>query len=69
MNVSKAIKMATIYAGKTQTEIAKKIGVTPSNFSQKVIGDPRTSDLIAIAGAMGAELSITFNFRDGKQVG
>ena len=69
MNVSKAIKMATIYAGKTQTEIAKKIGVTPSNFSQKVNGDPRTSDLIAIAGAMGAELSITFNFRDGKQVG
>ena len=69
MKVSKAIKMAMIYAGKTQTEIAKKIGVTPSNFSQKVNGDPRTSDLIAIAWAMGAELSITFNFRDGKQVG
>ena len=49
MNVSKAIKMAMIYAGKTQTEIAKKIGVTPSNFSQKVNGDPRTSDLIAVS--------------------
>ena len=69
MNVSKAIKMAMIYAGQTQKEIAKKIGGTHTNFSQKEKESTINYDLIAITGAMGAELSITFNFRDGKQVG
>ena len=64
------IKTAVAYAGLSQAKLAEKIGMTPSNFNQKLKRDTFTDEeLEQIAEALGASFEpFVFVFPDGMRV-
>lgn len=57
------------YSGVSQAEVARKIGITPAAFSNR-LNKARfsTEELKEIAAAVGAEYIEYFQFSDGVQV-
>ena len=69
MTTEQKINMAAAYKGISQASLARAIGMTPSNFNQKVKRDTFSPDeMEAIASALGATYTTSFNFPDGTKV-
>ena len=69
MTIEKKINMATAYKGISQAELARQIGMSPSNFNQKIKRETFTLDeLEKIASALGAIYRFGFVFPDGTEI-
>ena len=69
MTIEQKIKMALGYKAISQAALARLIGMTPSNFNQKLKRDTfTTEELNAIAEALGGEYSFFFEFPDGTKI-
>ena len=69
MTMEQKINMAASYKGLSQAALARAIGMTPSNFNQKIKRDTfSTEELKAIAGALGAVYVSVFEFPDGTKI-
>ena len=63
------ISMAIAYKGTSQAAIARKMGTTPSNFSQKLKKETFTvEELEKIANALGGKYYFGFEFPDGTKI-
>jgi transcriptional regulator with XRE-family HTH domain len=70
MTTEQQINMAAAYKGMSQAAIAKAIGMTPSNFNQKIKRDTFTrEELQRIAAALGGGYGTYFAFPDGIKIG
>ena len=69
MDTEKSIKAAAAYAGMNQSEIAQAMGMTRSNFSQRLKGRGfKDEELTRIAEIIGAEYVARFRFPDGTEI-
>lgn len=69
MTITQRINMAIAYKGVTQAEIARKLGLSPSNFGQRIKrGNFSVAELEKIAEALDAEFLCAFRFEDGTKV-
>lgn len=69
MTIEQKINMAAAYKGMSQAALARAIGMTPSNFNQKIKRDTFSADeMHAIATALGAIYTAAFEFPDGTKV-
>lgn len=70
MTMEQKINMAIAYKGISQAALARDIGMTPSNFNQKLKRDTFTDkELEKIAAALGAlYIPATFDFPDGTKI-
>jgi transcriptional regulator with XRE-family HTH domain len=70
MSKEQKIKAAAAYSGISQAKLAAQIGMTASNFNQKLKRDTFTDDeLKAIAEALGAKFEpCSFIFPDGMKI-
>jgi DNA-binding XRE family transcriptional regulator len=63
------INMAAAYKSMSQAALARAIGMTPSNFNQKIKRDTfSTDELEAITAALGAIYISAFEFPDGTKI-
>ena len=70
MSKEQKIKTAAAYSGVSQAKLAEKIGMTASNFNQKLKRDTFTDEELAeIAKALGASFEpFAFVFPDGMKI-
>lgn len=69
MKMEQKINMALAYKGISQAALARSIGMTPSNFNQKIKRETfSTEELEKIAAALGAVYSFSFEFPDGTKI-
>ena len=69
MDISKKIKAACAYAGKSEAQVAREIGTSPSAFNQRLkTGKFSSEELEKIAAALGASLVCYFQFEDGGHI-
>ncbi|GLC79922.1 helix-turn-helix domain-containing protein [Lacrimispora brassicae] len=69
MTMEQKINMALSYKGISQSELARKLGTTPSNFNQKVKRNTLTKEeLEGIAEALGCNWRAEFEFPDGTKI-
>lgn len=70
MSKEQKIKTAIVYSGMSQAKLAEKIGMTASNFNQKLKRDTFTDEeLEIIAIALGAKFEpCSFIFPDGMKI-
>ena len=69
MDMIKKIKMAIAYAEITQSELAKRMGMSPQAFSQRMkTGKFSSEDFDRIASALGAEFKFTIKMPDGTEI-
>lgn len=69
MTVEQKINMALAYKGISQASLAREIGMTPSNFNQKIKRDTFSTDEMGrIAQALGAQYHFGFEFPDGTKI-
>jgi len=70
MTMEQKINMAIAYKGISQAALARDIGMTPSNFNQKLKRDTFTNEeLERIAAALGAAyIPASFEFPDGTKI-
>lgn len=67
MRTTKTIRRVLFEMDLTAAQLASRLGVTPSNISQKMIRDNwSVSDLAAIAAALGCGFSVSFHLPDGQ---
>ena len=67
--IQQKIEAACAYAGITKKDIAKKMGVTPSAFNQRLkTGKFSDDDFKLMSDVMGAEYISFFKFPDGKEI-
>lgn len=63
------IKLAEGYAGMSETELARKLGTTPSALGQRIkTGKFSSGELDNIAAALGAQFVCVFRFADGTEI-
>jgi transcriptional regulator with XRE-family HTH domain len=69
MTIEQKINMAVAYKKISQAELARLIGMTPSNFNQKIKrGTFSIEELESIAKALGAVYSFGFEFPEGIKI-
>lgn len=69
MTMAQKINMALAYKNMSQAALARSIGMTPSNFNQKLKRETfSTEELNAIAGALGGSYEFNFTFPDGTRI-
>lgn len=69
MTTEQMIKMALTYKGMKQAELARRFGITPSNFNQQLKRNSFTkSDLEQIAEILECEFVCSFVFPDGMRI-
>ena len=69
MECKQFVKIATATAGITQAELAARLGWSPQTMSNRLITGKFTLDeWQRIAGALGADFLVGFQFPDGKSV-
>lgn len=69
MTIEQKIKMALAHAGVSQSELARRIGTTPSNLNQKIKRNTLTDeDMRAIANALGIVWRAEFICKDGTVI-
>ena len=67
MKITKTIRRVLLERETTGAQLAGRLGVTPSNISQKMIRDNwSVSDLADIAAALGCGFSVSFHLPDGQ---
>ena len=66
MTIAQKIGMALSYKNMSQSELARQIGTTPQNLSQKIKRNTLTKEeLEKIAETLGAVWKAEFEFPDG----
>jgi hypothetical protein len=66
MDISTKIKLAAKYAGISESELARRLGVSPQAFGQRLkTGKFSSADLERIGEALGATIAVNINFPDG----
>ena len=66
MDMRKKIEMACTYAGKSQAQLAREMGVTPATFNARLKTCKfSVEELEKIAKILGATYSYSFSFEDG----
>lgn len=69
ITIEQKIKMACSYRGISQAQLARDIGMTPSNFNQKIKrGTFNEEELARIGAAIGAVYVYEFRFDDGTVI-
>ena len=70
MRMEQKINMAVAYKGTSQAALARAIGMSPSNFNQKIKRDTFTDEeLEKMATALGAiYIPASFEFPDGTKI-
>ena len=69
MEISKQINMACVYAGISQSELARRIGTSPQALNNRLkTGKFTREELDKIAQALGCTLVLAFVFDDGTKV-
>lgn len=69
MDIPTKIKLAETYAKVSEADLARRLGKTPQAFGQRMkTGKFSSADLEAIAGALGAEVKVSFTFPDGTEI-
>lgn len=69
MNIETKVKMAIAHAGISVSELARRIGQTPQNLSQKLKrGSLTTAEKEQIAAALGGEWREEIVFQDGTVI-
>lgn len=69
MKMAQKINMAIAYKGISQAALARDIGMTPSNFNQKLKRETFTvEELERIAAALGGLYTFSFEFPDGTKI-
>lgn len=69
MTMEQKINMAIAFKGISQATLARLIGMTPSNFNQKIKRDTFSSEeLEKMAQALGATYEASFTFPDGTKI-
>lgn len=69
MDMTKKVKMALTYADVTQAELAKGIGTSAPNITQRIKrGLFTVPDLEDIADVLGCEFECYFVFPDGTKI-
>lgn len=69
MNIVKTIKMATAYAGMSDSNLADKLGVSRQSYFQRMKTGKFTNDeLERIASAIGARASFILTMSDGAKI-
>ena len=69
MTLEQRILMALVYRRMTQTELAGKLGMSVSNFNQRLKrASFKVEELEKIAEALGAKFSYSFDFEDGTKI-
>lgn len=69
MTLEQRILMALVYRKMTQTELATLLGMSVSNFNQRLKrGTFKVEELEKIAEALGAKFSYSFDFEDGTKI-
>lgn len=69
MDISRKIKTACTYAGKSEAQLARDTDTSPSALNQRMkTGKFSGDDLEKFAAALGAELVFKFRFPDGTEV-
>ena len=69
MDIPKKIKLATTYAGISEAELARRVGVSSQAFGQRMkTGKFSSAELDKIAEALGAEFVCAFKFPNGDEV-
>lgn len=67
MKTTKTIRRVLFEMDLTAAQLAARLGVTPSNISQKMVRDNwNVSDLADIAAALGCGFSVSFHLPDGQ---
>ncbi len=67
--IERKIKTASAYKGMSQATLARSIGMTPSNFNQKLKRETFSSDeMKKIANALDAKWVSRFEFSDGTVI-
>jgi transcriptional regulator with XRE-family HTH domain len=70
MDTKKLIDMAAAYAGKSKSNIAAALGLSPSGFNQRLQNDSlKKADMAKIAEFLGCSYSDGFEFPDGQKIG
>ena len=69
MDIPTKIKLAETYAKVSEAALARKLGTTSQAFGQRMKnGKFKTSELEAIADALGCEFVAEFRFPDGTVI-
>ena len=70
MTMEQKISMAIAYKGISQAALARNIGMSPSNFNQKLKRDTFSDEeLKKMAAALGANfIPASFEFPDGTKI-
>ena len=69
LTIAKQIELAITFAGKSKSSVARSIGMTQQNFSQKLKRETfKREDVDKIAEAVGGKLVVYFEFPDGTRV-
>lgn len=69
MTIEQQINMALAYKGISQSELARKIGTTPSNLNRKVKRNTLTKEeMEQIAQALGGSWRAEFVFDNGTVI-
>lgn len=68
MTIQQKITCACMEAGITKTELARRLGMSQPNFSQRLkIGKFSDKELQAMAKELGCEYHSYFQFKDGTK--
>lgn len=69
ITMEQKINMACSYRRISQAQLAREIGMTPSNFNQKIKrGTFNEEELAKIGEALGAKYVCEFRFEDGTVI-
>lgn len=69
MDISRKIKAACAYVGKSEAQLARDLGTSPSAFNQRLkTGKFTSEELEKIADALGAEFVLCFKLKDGMSI-
>ena len=69
MTAKQKITMALAYAGMTQTELARRLDISPQLLHKRIAtGKFTLEEWEKLAEAMGAEADIRIRFKDGKEI-
>ncbi len=69
MNITQKIKMALVYKGMSESDLARALGTSPQAFNQRMkTGKFTSEDLEKISAAIGAKYYFGFEFEDGTKI-
>ena len=69
LTMEQKINMATAYKKISQAELARLIGMTPSNFNQKIKRDTFTVEELELIGEkLDGKYFFGFEFKDGMKI-